>query len=213
MRKVVPIIFFLMLFTTSCIEIVEEVTVNPDRSGTISYSIESDQLTALFSNLAGIFDQNSLKEMLTKRFEQFAMKFKNSRGIKNVRFIIGDNITDASLSFDFSNTKELNEALYEIAGSKKTFFAPSYLKIGKHKLKKFNIAPYLKKQLRDQDILIPEEVMNMVEIKSIYNFPGKIKSVKGKSATMSENQQTVIQKFEFKKVYENEVNTGVRIKY
>ncbi len=212
MRKFVPIILFPLLFLTSCIEIVEEVTVNPDRSGTISYKIESDRLTALFSNLTGMFDQNSLKEMLTNRFEEFAMKFKNSRGIKNVRFIIGDNITDASLSFDFNNTKELNEALYEIAGSRKTFFSPSYLKIGKHKLKKFNIAPYLKKHMRDQDITLPEDVMKMVQFKSIYNLPDKVKSAHGKSVTLT-SDKTAVQKFEFIDVYENKTNTGVRIKF
>ncbi len=200
-----------MLFMTSCIEIVEEITVNPDMSGTISYSIESDQFTSLFSSLSGMFDQNTLKEQLTERFKEFATKFKGRKHIKNVKFIIGDNITDASLSFDFTSTKELNMALYEIAGSKKSFFAPSYLKISRHKLKKFNIAPYLKKKLKEQDIILPEELLNMIEFKSVYHLPRNIKSAKGESVSLSE--QTAIQSFKFIDVYENRKNTGVKIKY
>ena len=211
MRKFVPIILFFMLFMTSCIEIVEEITVNPDMSGTISYSIESDQFTSLFSSLSGMFDQNTLKEQLTERFKEFATKFKGRKHIKNVKFIIGDNITDASLSFDFTSTKELNMALYEIAGSKKSFFAPSYLKISRHKLKKFNIAPYLKKKLKEQDIILPEELLNMIEFKSVYHLPRNIKSAKGESVSLSE--QTAIQSFKFIDVYENRKNTGVKIKY
>jgi hypothetical protein len=202
-----------MLVLTSCIEIVEEITVNPDQSGTISYSIKTDQLTSLFSSLPGLFDQNTLKEEMTKRFEKFATKFKNNKGIKNVQFIMGDNITDASLSFDFNNTKELNIAMYEIAGSKKTFFAPSYLKIGKHKLKKFNIAPYLKKKLVEQDIILPDEFMDMIELRTVYNLPGNIKSAKGKSVIMAEDRKSIVQKFEFTDVYDNKINTGIKIRY
>ena len=213
MRKFVPIIFFALLFLTSCIEIVEEITVNPNRSGTISYSIKSDRLTSLFSSMPGMFDQSTLKEKLSERFEEFAKRFKDHKGIKNVKFVIGDNITDASLSFDFSSTKELNVALYEIAGSKKSFFAPSYLKISKHKLKKFNIAPYLKKKLKEQDIILPEEFMNMIEFKSVYNMPKSIKSAQGESVIMTENKKSATQKLEFKEVYENKVSTSVKIKY
>ncbi len=213
MRKIVPIVFFVMLFMTSCIEIVEEINVKPDLSGSITYRIKSDQFTSLFSSLSGMFDQNILKEQLTERFEKFAMKYKNNKHIKNVKFIIGDNITDASLSFDFSSTKELNLALYEIAGSKKSFFAPSYLKISKHKLKKFNIAPYLKKSLKQQDIILPEEFMDMIEIKSIYNLPKSIKSAKGETVILTEQGKSATQVFKFKDVYENNVKTGIKIKY
>ncbi len=213
MRKLVPILFFSLLVLTSCIEIVEEITVNSDQSGTISYSIKTDHLTSMLSSLSGLFDQNTLKEEMTERFEEFAMKFKNNQSIKNVKFNIGNNITDASLSFDFNSTKELNMALYEIAGSKKTFFAPSYLKIGKHKLKKFNIAPYLKKKLVEQDINLPEELMNMIELRTIYNLPENIKSAKGKSVIMAGQRKSTVQEFEFMDVYDNKINTGIKIRY
>jgi len=213
MRKFVPIIIFSLLFLTSCIEIVEEITVKTDQSGTISYSIKSDPLTNLISGFSSIIDQNTIKEKITERFEEFATKFKSSKGIDNVKFFIGDNTTDASLSFDFNSTKALNMALYEIAGSKKTFFAPSYLKVSKHKLKKFNIAPYLKNQLKDQDIIIPEELINMIEFKSIYHLPKSIKSVKGESVNMTEQTKSTTQKFEFSDVYNNKINSGIKIKY
>lgn len=213
MRQLFPIIFILLFSTTSCIEIVEEIKINEDKSGNISIKIESDNaglLLNIVNNLVGNSYEDQIKAELTKITSQIT----NESGISNVEINLNERDGQYGVSCDFSNSEDLNRALYKAFGYKKTIFSPGYIKIGSHKVKKINITPYVKKYLEKEEIEIPEGyIIDLIDYKSIYHLPNEIKSVSNNAAEITNNSKTAIIEFPIEKVLENKVNTGIKIRY
>ena len=115
---------------------------------------------------------------------------------------------------DFSNSKDFNSALYEIFGYKKNLFTPGYIKVSKHNFKRINFAPWVKKYFEKKNIQIPdEEVLDMITYKTIINLPDEVKSVKNKTAKLSNNRKTVAQLYKAIDIINNKVNVRSRIKF
>jgi len=212
MKKLIPIvvIFFLQ---TSCIEISEEINVNNDKSGSLSYKLESDQFGILFSKLSGLIDFK-FEEQLKERADELVFLLRQKDGINKVEFNIDRENMYYELNCKFSDTKKLNKALYEVFGYKKSMFSPGYLKISDHTVKKINFSPYLKRYLEDEGIEVPSEFFfGDVYFKSTIVIPGNVKNVKGSQVSVIKGKNMVNQKFKFTDVMENKVNVGIKIRY
>lgn len=213
MRQLFPIILILIFSLTSCIEIVEEININKNKSGKISIKIESDNaglLLNIVNNLVG----NSYEDQIKAELNKIASKLTNEKGINNVEINLNDRDGQYGISCDFSNTEDLNRALYKAFGYKKTIFSPGYIKAGSHKLKKMNITPYVKKYLDKEDIAIPDGyIIDLIDYKCIYHLPDEIRSVSNSNAEISNNSKTVIIEFPIEEVLDNKVNTGIKIRY
>ena len=135
-------------------------------------------------------------------------------GISNVNYNISKKTGDYGFSFDFENSKKLNQALYHISGNKKGFFSPSYLKVSKKKIKKLNISPWVKKYLEREKIEIPESsITNMINYRTEYYLPDKIKSVSNRKAKINGRSNGASMSYLLTDVINNKVNTGIRIRY
>lgn len=213
MKRIVSFLIFSTIFLSSCIEIIEEININDDKSGSISYRLETNELAALLNNISGFMDisfENQLKTEATK----FAAKIKKMEGIQNVVLETDEGLGGYKFSFDFSSAKKLNKALYEATGNKKTIFSPSYIKISKHKIKKLNFAPWVKKYFEKEDINIPDKnILNMITYKSLIHLPNEITWKNKIRAKILNNQKTVSQSFSIENVFENKVDVGIKIKY
>ena len=213
MKKFIPLLIILSVSLTSCIEIIEEINVNKDQSGSILYRLETSELGSLLNNFTNLFDV-SIENLLKDKIEELASKLKNKHGIKNVNFSIDERSGSYNLMCDFSNSKDFNSALFEVFGYKKNLFTPGYLKVSKHKFKRINFAPWVKKYFEEEDIKIPaEEVLDMITYKTIINLPYEVKSVKNKTAKLSNNRKTVTQSYKAIDIINNKVNVRSRIKF
>lgn len=202
-----------ILGLSSCIEIIETITINNDLSGKMIFSIESNELAALLSNFSGSMDQSYEKE-IERAIIKYVGVLENEDGISSVDYIIDKGRGNFGFSFEFENTEKLNIALYNISGNRKGFFSPSYLKVGKRKLKKLNIAPWVKKYLKRENIEVPESsITDLITYKSVYKLPGKIKSVSGEKAKIKSNKQSVSSSFPLTAMIENQVNSGIKIRF
>lgn len=203
---------FLIVFT-SCIEIVETITINENLSGSIKYSVETSELASIFNNFSGFLEEGYEKD-LEKVINKYVAVLDHEDGISNVNYIIDKRKGNYGFSFDFENSKKLNIALYNISGNKKGFFSPSYLKLSKKKLKKLNISPWVKKYLERENIEIPESSLtNMIDFKSVYKLPGKINSTSNSRAKIKENKQSAVTNYSLTDIIENKVNSGIRIRF
>ena len=212
MKKLIPIVVILFSFT-SCIEISEEIHINKDKSGILSYKLESNQLGILFNKLSGFIDI-TFEEQLKEKAEDLAFLLKQKEGIRHVEFNIDHNTMDYELKCEFSDTKKLNVAIYEVFGYKKTFFSPSYLKVSNHIVKKINFSPMLKSYLEDEGIEIPPEYFSeVIYFKSTIILPEKVKNAKGSQVIIKNEKNMVNQKFRLTDVIENKVNVGIKIRY
>lgn len=209
MKKNIPLFIGLLFTLTSCLKIIEEIKINDDLSGNITYRLETNNSGSLLNSITKFFDV-SFTDQLKNEVAELASKLRNKEGITNVEFLIDEKTDNYFLSYDFTNTKDLNNALY----GKKGFFSPSYIKISEHKFKKLNFAPWLKKYFKKEDIqVLDDEILEIITYQAIYYFPREVIRVKNKTARLSDDRKTVSQSYQAADIIENKVNVGNKIKY
>jgi len=69
MKKIIPFIAIFLVLFTGCIEIVEKIKVNEDRSGTMTYRIETDEFGTFINMISGMMDE-SFDDEIKKEFEK-----------------------------------------------------------------------------------------------------------------------------------------------
>jgi len=63
MKKIIPFIAIFLVLFTGCIEIVEKIKVNEDRSGTMTYRIETDEFGTFINMISGMMDESFENEI------------------------------------------------------------------------------------------------------------------------------------------------------
>lgn len=108
----------LLLSFTSCIEIIDDVTINNDGSGTMKYTIN---LSASKVKINSILALDSLdgkkvpsKDEIETRIASFTRKIKTKTGISNVQ--VESNLSDFIFKFqcNFTNVSALQTAIKEV---------------------------------------------------------------------------------------------------
>jgi len=210
--KLVLIAICLLMITTSCIDLEEKLSINDDRSGTISYTLDMNQENSLLGLLSGFMDR-SYQKQLNVQLQEWAGKLVKQQGISAVKHTANFDRGIIFLSFDFSNAKSLNNALYAISDNRKTWLSPSYIKIKKHRTKKFNIAPYIRQYLNKEDVKLDPTILKHIGYTFTIEAPAVIKNVSADNTTLNQESTSVSQHFEIEDVINNRVNTGIKIRY
>lgn len=212
MRKLLFTISLVMasLFFTSCIDLIEEVTINNDLSGTYEMRLETSGLGGMMSQMGGAADIPQMKEMDVK-----LNQLRQQAGISNVQRNIRPKEMKFNISFDFENEAALNAAMYELAEIKPNIFVKKFLKVRNHKVVRPNLSPYLEKLIEQQDFKsqIPsEDMLNYVNYKFIVNTPNKVKRAISDKATISSDRKTVIASYSFKELLVDNENVYLKVK-
>ncbi len=150
--KIVALIFLSFSFS-SCIELVEEIKINPDLSGTYHIYIKHNGLEFLFNAFSPNLNLEKLERVL-KRFEK-------QKGISDLTSNINPSKGKFSVQFDFSDAKSLTQAFYTTLGAEKQFYNKSFLKVNNSRIKRPNLTPYLIKYAENNELLdgLPSEKM------------------------------------------------------
>ena len=213
MKKIIPFFVVLSIVFTGCIEIVEEMKVNDDRSGTITYKIETDEFGNFF-NIITEMAGGSFEDNLKNEFEKFTSKLRGKAGISNINYNFRDAAGNYFVSFDFASDKHLNTALYDIFGIRKTVFTPKFLKIKNQKIKKSNYAPWVERYLESENIDLPESTFSkLVRLKSVTHTTKKIKKATGQSVELSQDHKSVTQHFDIQDIIDNKIDVGLKLRY
>lgn len=203
-------IVFISLSLTSCIDLVEEVTVNKDLSGKYEMRLETSGFGGMMSQMGGVPDVPQIQEL-----DEKLRLLKSQSGISNIKKDLNAKQLKFNISFDFANEKSLNNALYALAEIKPNMFLKKFLKIKKNKVVRPNLSPYLERLLEEQNISeqIPsEDMLNYVNYKFIVNTPKDIKSASGERAMVQSNKTTVISSYSFRELLINKENVYLKIK-
>jgi len=214
MQKSILFISLLIVFSLSgCLEISETIKVNKDRSGKITYKLKSSNTGNFLSKISGLFDI-SIEDQVVTEAEKFIRQLRNQEGISNIQQDFDKYRGSYSVSFDFVNSKYFNEALYNMAGSKKNIFTPGYIKVKNSRFKKINFSPWIKRYLEKEKIELPASPLTeLITFTSIVELPNKIIKVKPKDVIIGKNQKEVKQEFQLIKITSGEANTGIRIRF
>ena len=210
MSKKFPVILLLCFGLTSCVEIVEEVTIYSNNSGNIKYRIETSQIASLINNLTGLLDVSSekkVKEMARK----YAVQLESYNGIDSVRFNWNEKKSQNILEFSFTGADELNDAIYQLFGYKKNIFSPKYLKTKQHVFVRKNFSPWVKKYFESEKIEIPkEDFLEMITYKTIIHYPKEVRRFKGSNIRLTNNGKQLVQINNLKEILENKADVGIR---
>lgn len=207
------VLFTLILSLTSCIELVEEMHINADKSGTWELRMEAMGLQKLLGSLGTYLGEDAVSDW--KKFPSNSLKrVKAIKGISDVQpsmsgdFLIG-------LKFKYANQKALNKALYAMANVDKKFFYPKLYKVKKHKFKKVDIGKIVYQQLSEKlETLDNTSWLEYVSYKSVYHLPSKdleLKSSKNTNYKLSNNIYS--QKFSLLQLSSQDNDLGIKLKY
>lgn len=201
------------LSMTSCIELIEEMYVHNDKSGSWEIRLEAGGLQSLFGTIGSYLNEDMVKGWKQIPSEKIK-KLEAIKGVSNVHsnktgdFVIG-------LKFDYENPRALNKALYALLGADKKFFYPKLYKHGKHRFKKLDIGNQLFKRMGPQiEKLENKSWLEYVSLKSVYHLPGnevELKSKEKGNYTLKKN--TYIQKHNLLQLSSQDNDLGVKLKY
>jgi len=213
-RFLIPLVILaLSISMQSCIEIVEEITVNEDQSGSMSISAGLANANTIFG-LMGSFADISIMDDLEMEVEVIMSKLKAQEGISNVHFSKLDKGGKYALSFDFENSKVLNNALYAVNDQKKTFFQPSFYKIRKNKYHRKNITNWANMLLEKEKENLPDEsIFDLIQYKAVVNLPREVQSVKATDVEVSKDKKTVSTNNFISDILNKRINTAIKVKY
>jgi hypothetical protein len=213
MKKSFIVLLFLSLTLTSCIEIIEEFTINSDQSGSISYRLEMGELSSMLKRFTG-FTSNIPEAELKEKIEGLAKNLEHMDGINNVNYITDAESGEFVLNADFTDPKSLNQALYQTFGYEKKIFTPEYIRISNHKFKRTNLSPWIKNYLKSENIELPEDyLLDLISIRTIVNLPDEVKKFRPSNAKISKDKNQVSILYPIAGLIENQTSMGLRIKY
>jgi hypothetical protein len=213
MKKLFLFLLLSAFVFNGCIDIVEEITVNPDLSGTVSFTMDLGSLGSFAMNMGEKYAQSSMLDQIKNLPVSAAAILKGVDGLSNITPVTGKSGL-YSVSFDFKNPKQLNQAIYMLFDVKKKFFEPNYVRINKRKLVKKNYAPILRLFVKKyQDQLKDNSVLKYLSYKSIFHLPGEVKRFSNKKSTLSADKKTLEFKCTLEELLTSGVNIGNKIKY
>ncbi len=111
----------ILMFLSSCIEIIDDVSMNNDGSGTVKYTINLSSSKIKVNSYLALDSLNGKKvpsiPEIEAKIEEYQKKLQNKEGISNV--LVESNFTDFIFKFqcDFENVLVLQKAIKEIVAS------------------------------------------------------------------------------------------------
>jgi len=213
MKKFLFLLIIPIFFLTSCIEIIEETTINKDKSGKVILGFDIAGV-GFFLNAIGNYIDISLFNEIKALPNASEKILKRISGIKNIKAVSNERKNLYSISFEFEDTKALNKAYYKLFDYEKKWYEPKIIKISNNKIKKRNIAPFIRYYVKKEQKRIKEiDLLKKVKYKSIYHLPDEVKKVSNPRAKVSKNKRTVTYECNIQELLNTKVDIGNKIKY
>ena len=211
---------FLLIFTfaiialtsTSCIELIEEIWIKEDKTGTISLRFEANAIGGLI-NLAGDYISPKMRESLMSFPEQSKTKLAKVDGISNVVITNGLKRGLVEVKYDFESEKALNKSLFSILGMNQKWYHPDVINYSSRKFAQRNVGSIIRRNLEaDSTKTINKNYLKYVKYRNIIHLPGKIKKLKNpESKKIDENTYEL--SFQLDKLFSNEADIGSKAKF
>ncbi len=198
MKKFTYLLLLLCSFLlTSCFEIVEEIDVKKNGSGTAKTVIDMSQMMSMM----GMFMPDSVKESMNMAtmFEKEIARYESIKGLSNIN-VQEEKEYAYSISFDFKDMASLNKAMESTSDEESTssMLKTDYGMKGKRTLLRKSSLNSSSEMMEGLDM--SEEEMEQVfsfmskpTYKVIYKFPKKVKKAKinDKGATVNQSGNTI----------------------
>jgi hypothetical protein len=115
MRKILFLLLFIPLFLSSCIEIIDDLSFNSDRSGTFKYTINLSSSKVKVNSILQLDSLNGKKVLklpeIKVKINQFKSILASQPGISNVKIEINEPEFIVKLTCDFADVNKLQDAI------------------------------------------------------------------------------------------------------
>jgi len=210
---IIILIGFLSFFSTSCIDIVEELWIKDKNGGQAFFRIEANALGGLI-NFAGNYIDNEMFNKIVASPNFIAKNLSKIKGVSDIQAVNMLKSGTIGIKFKYKSTKALNRAYYSILNQKKRLYYPSIFKINANRFKKMDLTKYLRNYLtKNKDKFKSDELLQLVNYKSIYHFEKEIEEIKNSAAIKFKSENAVIQNCSANDLLNTEINLGNIIKY
>ncbi len=202
------------LLLHSCINIVEEVTVHADRSGSVSLRLDAGGGNPLMT-LLGRFVDLSFMDDLEQEARGVASILRSQPGISKVNFIKKGRNGALELSFDFADSRALNHALYAAAGARKTCWQPAIYKTRGSSFVRTNTTGWLRLLVKEAGDEMPDKaIAEFIDITSIYHVPKPLRNISSNAKySVSKDQMTITTTNTLADVLDNNISSRIKIRY
>ena len=202
MRKILFLLLVLPLFLTSCIEIIDDLTLNADGSGTFKYTINLSSSKVKVNTILKLDSLNGKKVMklpeIKLKINQFKSSLASQAGISNVKIEMNDTEFLIKLSCDFSDINKLQDAIKNSlanldAGIKSsTDFSFNWISWNGSKFER-SIPEFSQKQIKD----LKQEDMDLLKTGNytlISRFSKSVEKCDNPNAVISKSKTAVMLK-------------------
>lgn len=214
MKKFFGLLFIILSVSlTSCIELLEEIKLNEDKSGSVFIGIESQVLASILDVVREQVSFDSISEL-----EDLPSKLKeriiNVKGISEVNSF--DKVDDGRLgiSFNFSNPTALNRAYFALAEVNKKWYHPNIIRVTKHKISRKDLTPQLINQLeKNYPKLKDSELTKFLSLKLVVKLPSPSISVYDGEKEVLTKTKNVRLNYGLSEILEEEKPTSFKIRF
>lgn len=196
--KFFRLFLFLIPFTfTSCIEILEEVNLNPNGSGNLVLTINASQSKGQLNNLMtkdSIYDVKiPNRREIESSLAEITGKIKSIKGISNVTITRDWTNYILVVKCAFENVNALNAAVNNIwlLYNKNAPVNSTYFTYSKGIFKRsfdYNLIKGIDKKLGAQE----KDILHKSRYTTVYRFGNEIKTYSNKFATLSKSKKAII---------------------
>jgi hypothetical protein len=182
-----------MFLLSSCIELIQTIEINPDKSGKYSLKIDLGMLQNAGSS--SLQDASGIITAIKSFPDTAVVKLSSMKGISGIENITKDKDGIYGIRFNFENAKSLNKAFYQLADQQKLFFMPDYIKIKRRKLIITDIGPYIKKassmaEKSTTESFISDQISRLIQVTTNIYVPKPVKKVQNSRSRFSGQQVT-----------------------
>lgn len=188
------------LLLTSCLDIVEEVTLNKDGSGKYKMSMDMSEMMQMMMT----YMPDSIKETMDEKDMMDSLAtMSNSQEMDSVVEVLEaiEGISNAEnkmegfvmiISYDFANIESLN-----LASSQGAFTAKQGIKPASYTWKKgrfgrtYNKADLAGDEETEEAMAMAKMMMQDATFTTLYNFPGKVKKFSNEDAQLENGKRTL----------------------
>ncbi|MCK5846391.1 MAG: hypothetical protein KAG84_03060 [Bacteroidales bacterium] len=209
----IVLVIILAFVGSSCVNLLNEVKINADKSGSAFIGVEINALSGMINTDSDKLSKENKNSLLGFNAEA-EKRLKGVKGISNIRATGALSFGRLGIKFDFENAKALNRAYYSLMDMEYKWYSPKIISIRNHSVKVRNVSSYIKDQVKESDSeFFTSSVMEYLNIATVIEVPNKITSVKMDVGEISYNGKTISIITPLKSVVETDATVGFKFKY
>jgi len=199
MKKVQFIVLFLLALTqVSCFEIVEQINLKNDGSGTFKYTLNFNQSASHIKSILVLDEVEGYKVptlyMIKTKFNTLGQKSMEINGITDVKTESNFNDYIFTYSCHFDNIEQMNVVIDTLSKAKKTSQSINYYSYAKSTMVFTRTGDDLLKSYYEK---LPEKqkaIFNGATFTSVCKFENQIKSQTNTNTLVSANKKAILHK-------------------